>query len=86
MEFRLSKEGIQYVLGLPVKDDPVLFSQVILSPGELEWPSSEMSITGFPSLDDARRAKEELRDHLAAPPCIYQVTIKRLATKPVEKG
>ena len=39
MELRLNKEGMQYILGLPVKDDPVLFSQVILSPGELEWLS-----------------------------------------------
>ena len=78
MELRLNKEGVQYVLGLPVKDDPALFSQVILSPGELEWLPSEVTATGFSSLADAQRAKEELRDRLAESPSLYQVTINRL--------
>ncbi len=85
MRLRFNKEGTQYISGLPVKDDLALFSQVILSPGEMERFSPEMSITGFSSLDDAQRAKEELRDHLAGLSCIYQVTINRLATEPVEK-
>ena len=78
MELRLSNEEVQYVLGLPIKDDPTLFSQVVLSPGELEWLPPEVMATGFSSLADARRAKEELRDHLAESSCIYQVTVKRL--------
>ena len=84
MELRLSKEGIQYVLGLPVKDNPSLFSQVILSAGELEWLPSEVTVTGFSSIDDAQRAKEELRDRLAGSPRIYQMTINRLAFEQVE--
>ena len=60
MELRLNKEGIQYVLGLPLKDKPSLFSQVILSAGELEWFPSEATIAGFSSLADTQRAKEEL--------------------------
>ena len=84
MELRLNKEGIQYVLGLRVKDDPALFSQVVLSPGELEWLPSEVTVTGFSSLADAQRAKEELRHHLAEPPWLYQVTINRLEAEQAE--
>ncbi len=86
MELQLNREGIQYVLGLPVKDDPALFSQVIVTPGELEWLSPEMSITGFSSLDDAQRAKEELQDRLAGSLCVYQVTIDRLATQEIARS
>ena len=86
MELQLNKEGIQYILGLPVKDDPALFSQVIVAPGELKWLPPEMSITGFSSLDDAQRAKEELQDRLGGSPCVYQVTIDRLATEEVAKS
>ena len=86
MELRLGKEGTQYILGLPVKVNAAIFSQVVLSAGELEWLPSEATITGFCSLDDAQRAKEELRDRLAGSLTIYQVIINRLATEQVEKG
>ena len=86
MELRLNKEGIQYILGLPVKDDPALFSQVVLSPGELEWLPPEVTIAGFSSLADARRAREELRDRLAESPCLYQVTTNRLEGEQVERS
>jgi hypothetical protein len=78
VELRLNKEGVQYVLGLPVKGNPTLFSQVVLSPGELEWLPSEVATTGFSSLADAHRVEEELRDNLTELPCFYQVTINRL--------
>ena len=84
MELRLNKEGVQYILGLPVKDAPALFSQVVLSPGELEWLPSDATATGFSSLADAQRAKEDLRDRLAESPCLYQVTINRLEAEQVE--
>ena len=80
MELRLNKEGAQYILGLPARDDPALFSQVILSAGELEWLSSEVSIMGFSSLDDAKQAKEELRDYLTGSPYMYHMNISRLST------
>ena len=86
MELRLNKEGVQYVLGLPVKDDPTLFSQVLLSASELEWLPSEVTATGFSSLADAQWAKEELRDHLTESPCIYQVSIKRLEAAQAERS
>ena len=89
MEFRLNKEGTQYILGLPVKDDAAIFYQVVLSAGELEWLPSEATITGFGSLDDAQRAKEELQDRLGRlgrSPTIYRVIINRLVTEQVEKG
>jgi len=35
MEFRLNKEGTQYILVLPVKEEQALFSQMILFAGEL---------------------------------------------------
>lgn len=81
MELQLNKEGIQYLLGLPLTDNPALFSQVILFAGELEWLPSGVTITGFSSLADAQRAKEELRDHLAGSPYIYQMAIKHLGTE-----
>ena len=86
MELRLSKEGVQYVLGLPVKDNPSLFSQVILSAGELEWLPSEVTITGFSSIDDAQRAKDELRNRFDRSPSIYQMTINRLLTEQVQES
>lgn len=86
MELRLNKEGVQYVLGLRVKDDPALFSQLVLSPGELEWLPSEVTVRGFSSLADAQRAKEELQHHLAELPCLYQMTINRLEDEQVQRN
>jgi hypothetical protein len=78
MELRLNNEGVQYVIGLPVRDDPALFSQVVLTPGELKWLPSEVTVTGFSSLAEARRARDEIQDRLAGSPRLYQVTINRL--------
>ncbi len=88
MELRLNNEGVQYVIGLPVRDDPALFSQVVLSPGELEWLPSEVTVTGFSSLAEARRAKDELqiREHLSKSLRLCQVTINRLADESAEAG
>lgn len=88
MELRLNNEGIQYVIGLPARDNPALFSQVVLSPGELEWLPSEVTMTGFASLAEARRAKDELQiqEHLSEPLCFYQVTIDRMGDEQAETG
>ncbi len=75
----LNREGVQYVLGSPTKNDPFCFSQVILPAGELGWLNSgEADVIGFSSLADAQRARQELRGH-GKPLCVYQVSIKRLA-------
>jgi hypothetical protein len=81
MEFRLNKEGTQYILVLPVKEGQALSSQMILFAGELGWLPSEAIISGFPSLADAQRARRKLRERPDALSHIYQVTIIRLATK-----
>ena len=86
MELRPHKEGVQYILGLPVKDAPALFSQVVLSRGELEWLPPEVTATGFSSLADAKRAKEDLRNRLAESTCLYQVSIRRLEQGLVERS
>jgi len=86
MELRLNKEGGQYVLGLPDKDAPGPFSQVVFSPGELEWLPPEVTITGFSSLAEAQRAKKEIQDRLAESPCLYQVTINHLEARQVERS
>ena len=78
MELCANKEGMHYILGSPLENDPVLFSQVILSAGDLDWFPSVGTVAGFSSLADVQRAKEELQDHLAGPLCVYKVTIEPL--------
>jgi len=78
MDFKFNKEGTQYMLGLPLRGNPTLFSQVVLSADELELMPSEVTITGFSSFAEAQRAKEELYGYLGESPCIYQVTINCL--------
>ena len=59
------QKGVQYVLGLPVKDNPALFSQVVLAAGELGWLLVRRVIMVF-LLAGAQRVEEEPCDYLAA--------------------
>lgn len=77
MEFRLNREGVQYIVGMPLKDKPHFFSQVILHPGELAWLPKESMTIAFSTLEEAQRAVEELGDELPQPLAIYKVSVAR---------
>ncbi len=84
MELRLEREGVQYVLGVPLENHSTAFSQVILHNEGLEH-ASQVSVAGFSSLSDAQRMREKLQGHFRRL-CIYEMTIKRLDGEQVEKA
>lgn len=61
------------MVGMPLKDKPQFFSQIVLHPGELAWLPEDGAVTTFSTLEDAKRAVKELYGRLPKPLMIYQV-------------
>ena len=70
MELKLTKEGTEYLLGLPIED--VLFSWVI------DYKEKEKPIDCYVSLEEAKKARDELAKQLGKPLAIYERVTRRL--------
>lgn len=75
MELRLNSEGVHYLVGVPLKDRPELFSQVVVQPGELDWLPPDYAVAAFSTREEAERAMKELGDRLPKPARVYRVVV-----------
>jgi hypothetical protein len=84
MQLQLNHEGEQYIIGIPLKDKPSMFIQHIVEANLLDSvPTNEGNVTSFATIEQARRAINDLTSNgffrEGEHPVIYKVAISCLS-------